>query len=546
MGISTFPAASGGITTRTLKQKVFNASGTFTYPTSSNFDGTVEVTCVGGGGGSGSFVHRTASTAYIATGGGGGGQVVSKKQLSILGKGNQTVTIGAGGSSNAVTGALFGRPSTFGSGYIRNLYPDPTLSKGLAYLNVAAGLDEYPETYNGSATLESSDSLNWVSGTNPPQPPAGTTYSSIMVSSNRPLYSQYMPVKASTSYTYVFSHTGVTSNPAVTCTPRVMWYTSAGVYISASAGTAFTTQTTTGTWTAQTNTITSPSTAAYGRLNWLTGGTTTLRFNGIQFAETAASITSVVYGGASGYAWSGIPDNSFTIGEDETLIAAQGGGGGWGAGFRVTNSGTQNIIPGHPGYTSGGFGVLLTGSADTSTLLVSGCGGGAGGSATGPSASSVGSSLINASDGNSSSAANNFKDGYYQWRGFYVSATTSAAFTGGDSYQFSAAGASYKTLTNFGENGKGIDGYGYGGIGSVATGITGILSNFRSSGVANPSISVQQQYYPISSGSGTYAHQYDGRPNTGNGANGTYMLGSQIAYEGANGGSGVVIVRWYE
>jgi hypothetical protein len=546
MGISTFPAASaGGITTRTLKQKVFNTSGTWTYPTSSNFDGTVELTVVAGGGGAGSFVHRTSSSGYMCGGGGGGGQVILNKQLSVLNKGNQTVNIGIGGPAKAITGALFGGISTFGSGYVRNLYPDPTLSKGLAYLNVAAGLDEAPETYNGSASIEAGTINRWVSGSNPPQPPAGNTYWSHGVSSNRPLYSQYMPVKASTSYRFIFSHTGTTSNPAVTCTPRIMWFDNTGTYISSGTGTGFTTQTTTGTWTAQTNTATSPSTAVYARLNWLTSGSTTLRFNGIQFAETDANVTSVVYGGASGYAWTGVPDNSYTIEESETLIAAQGGGGGWGGGYRITNSGSTTIIPGHAGYTSGGFGVTNTTAPSSTVFYISGCGGGAAGNATGPSpVTSTGNYIdLNTIDG--ASINSNFKDATRTWQSFYVDAHLGAAFTGADSYAFSTGNAGYRTFTEIGTNGRGLGGYGYGGLGAIATGQTGQLSNFRSSGVQNPSISVGANFYPPSSGTNT-SYLWDGRPNSGNGANGGYMSGSQLTYEGATGGSGVVIVRWYE
>jgi len=161
MGISTFPAASaGGVTARNYKEQIFNSSGTWTYPSSSNFDGTVEVTCVGGGGAGGGFRNTSGQNANGITGGGGGGRVILNQKISVLNSGNQTVTIGAGGVSNWTSGfgSSSGRYSIFGSPNIANYYPDPHVRWGL-WNNGSNSIRQYPESVYSST---SSSNHQWV------------------------------------------------------------------------------------------------------------------------------------------------------------------------------------------------------------------------------------------------------------------------------------------------------------------------------------------------------------------------------------------------
>lgn len=548
MGISTFPAASaGGITARTLKQKVFNASGTWTYPTSSNFDGTVEVTCVAGGGGSGAAINRQASGYYLGAGAGGGGQVILRRQLSVLNKGNQNVVVGNGGPSYYQTGALFGGVSTFGSGYIKNLYPDPALSKGLHVLNTNVGLAIYPETRSTGSSVGYIYPNQWTSGSNPPQPPVGRTYAVVSAASNGSVYGQYVPVKASTEYRVIFSHTYYSSG-GVTVSPYVFWFDSTGTYLSSSGLTSFTTQSSSGTWSAVTSLVTSPAGAVYGRIMWNSSSSSyNFLLNGIQFAESAANITSVVYGGSSGYVWTGVPENSYTVAEDETLVAAQGGGGGWGAGYRITNSGTTYYIPGHVGYTSGGLGLAYNGtSISSSEAAITGCGGGAGGNAKGPETpTQIGSTNVYAiNSGSHSSARYGFITPQLEYM-MHGAAHSSAAYAGSDSFIYSMANTTMP-FAHFGENGVGVEGYGYGGIGAAATGTSDYNSYFRATGSAIPGVIMATPVF--SPTSPDHQAAYYAKPNSGNGGNGWLAPVSQnsTSYNGITGGSGVVIVRWYE
>jgi hypothetical protein len=549
MGISTFPAASaGGVTARTLKQKVFNTSGTFTYPTSSNFDGTVEVTVVAGGGAGGGAFNRSGSTQQFLIGAGGGGQVISKKQLSILNAGNQTVTVGEGGAGYLFTGGLFGHISSFGSGYIRNLYPDPALTKSVLIHRETSGYQDYPESSSVDQSYENPSVLLWSSGSNPPQPPAGNTYVQMQLGNSQTAYSQYMSVKGSTSYRVIYSHTFYSGGSNVAVYAVVQWYNSSGIIITSDSLTGFTTQSASGTWSTVTSTLTSPSTAAYARINWTGGGTASFTLNGIQFAETAANVTTVAYGGASGYAWTGVPDNSYTVGENETLVAAQGGGGGWGICTRVSGNSTMHYLPGHPGYTMGGMSMGVNGSsaAGTGNIHISGCGAGAGGNAMGPE----GSTMLGSGETYKiieGSAKNGFLNGangteYTNW---HAGINTAAAFNGGPSMNISMT-ANNIPYFNFGANGRGIDGYGYGGSGAGKTGVTYYNDNFKMSGASIPNALVSHGAQYTNSAAQQIA--YRGRPNSGNGGSGWYapFATNTSTYSGPRGGSGVVIVRWYE
>lgn len=551
MGTSVYPPASGGTTTKTLKQKVFNSSGTWTYPTSSKFDGTVEITCVGGGGASGTVLNRSGSQYNYVVGGGGGGQVILRRQLSVLDAGNQTVTIGAGGSAFYQTGGLFGHPSLFGSGYIRNLYPDPALTKGLWQWNTSIGVITYPETRNNASGPEIASPYLWVSGSNPPQPPVGKTYVVLNLNSNATVYSQYISVKASTSYRIIFSHS-FNSSGGVVVQPQILWYNESGENISSTSLTSFTTQSSSGTWTAVSSTVTSAAGAFYARIAWNASSAANYLLTGIQVAETAANVTSVVYGGSSGYAWTGVPDGSYTVEENERLIVAQGGGGGWGVTHRVSSSGSVYAFPGHAGYTAGGLGANNSStSMQTGEVLISGSGGGAGGNAksweTWTQLASASSYTLNTNGVQSSKFGFGSTTTMLEstWHG---GIHTAAAYVGSDSAWYST-GTSNFPFTNFGENGIGIEGYGYGGVGAAKSSDNTYMNYFKASGVSQPTLLGGYIYQDYSATSNTLRAQYKGRDNTGNGANGwnaAISSGSTTDYNGARGGSGIVIVRWHE
>lgn len=89
-------AAAAALGVKTLKEVVFNASGTFTMP-SGVVDNTIIVGCTGGGGGS-----RDATGVADRYGGNGAGRVVSTLTMST-GQ-TATVTVGAGGLRDASNG----------------------------------------------------------------------------------------------------------------------------------------------------------------------------------------------------------------------------------------------------------------------------------------------------------------------------------------------------------------------------------------------------------------------------------------------------------
>lgn len=89
MSGSVYPAPSGGGGVSGKKQQVFTASGTFTAPTASSYNGYIEVTVVGGGAG--------GDNNNYYYGGGGGASVKTRVIQATAGVG-YTVTIGAGGA----------------------------------------------------------------------------------------------------------------------------------------------------------------------------------------------------------------------------------------------------------------------------------------------------------------------------------------------------------------------------------------------------------------------------------------------------------------
>jgi len=278
MGSTTIPS-SGGIVTKTLNTQIFRSSGTWTYPTSANFDGTVEITVVGGGGSGGNGVRRggngTGSNNY-ATGGGGGGEVITTT-VSVLGLGNQTVVVGAGGlGSSSQLGGTCGGFSSFGAVTIANAYPDPETRWGLMYYG--GSINEFPEGLT-SGTIRAQSNLN-----------------------------------------------------AQSVIARIYWYQTDGTYISSSTIGTYTIPTSGTAWTLLSATITTPASAAYGRFTWTSTNAISGNHsvNGLFVTPTSTGITTAVYGQTTNYKWLNSPFKSPTVLLDSKSVLAQGGGGGWG------------------------------------------------------------------------------------------------------------------------------------------------------------------------------------------------------------------------
>ena len=541
MGISTFPAASaGGITARTLKEQVFNASGTWTYPSSSNFDGTVFVTSVGGGGASGCIVAETGSAPYGATGGGGGGRVILNKEINVLSGGNQTVTIGVGGVSNrSGFGESNGGYTIFGTPVIANYYPDPNMRRGFTH---GTANTTYPEMYftsTGSSYSTWGRPIATEDTTNSGPKTGGISSEYVQLNSNAN-YSMFFSVEPSKSLDLLFQYTFASTS--VSQTPEIHWYNSTLVQISStsctsvsmpSSGSTFQTYKMTG--------ITSPSTARYAQIRFPAfGGAIT----GLTLSPTSLGLTEPISGNSTNYQWSGSPENSWTVKSTGTNLAnfviAQGGASGWGW-TRYTNGGAHLHCTGPSGWSAGGHAVVEDGAGsapDTKTYLLAGHGGGAGDNAVEPN-------YYNAqyTDGGMSNDMQIRGGGTNNWprkdqntysgtarrvlsRPYYAGGAASPG-----TYLYSVAANTYP-IANMGRPGRGLEGYGSGGVGGFYTG----ASNLSSSNAF--SISNTTRDFGDNNGYGTGIEA-----NTGNGGSGLYQSSS---INGQNGSSGLVIVRWYE
>jgi hypothetical protein len=143
MGISVFPAASGGVI---RKSTTFTSSGTFTLPAGYGAGQPliVDIEICGGGGGGGS---GAATTAESSTGGTGGASGVTTVYRNVALTANATVTIGAGGTGgsartatqNGIVGASGGASNVDsiyyapggGGGTFGQTQNSPTTLKGL-------------------------------------------------------------------------------------------------------------------------------------------------------------------------------------------------------------------------------------------------------------------------------------------------------------------------------------------------------------------------------------------------------------------------------
>jgi hypothetical protein len=566
MGISTFPAASSGAVAKNYKEQIFNASGTWTYPSSSNFDGTVEVTCIGAGGAGGGYRNTNGVNVSGITGAGGGGRVILNQKLSVLNAGNQTVTVGAGGVSNCTTGfgSSSGRYSTFGAVQIANYYPDPNMRWGTFHNNTASVL-QYPESRysttvsNNHSWVESrtiDSSLDTGYGAKNGGLGDGSAIGGVTNDGIYP-YTAIFQVPASTVFKLMFYYTYMGASTTGTVTPQIQWFTSANVEIQTDSLATFTRTTSGTTFTQYTSsTITSPSTAAWARIIFNNGGG--VGYNGLTLTPDSLGLTTPVSGNTSGYQWGGSAEGSVTVRTNTSnlsnFVIAQGGGGGSNLGLYTPSNGATALAgnAGLWGWTQGGF-PTFTGSStayNSSTWVFGSSAGGAGGNATEPQLNmaytSTSASTLMLQNGSWTDLGSLF-GGWTQYIGT-VRVMDSIAYYGGGlaSYPvvYTTQGTDQYPFQYASSGGDGIQGYGAGGTSRFASGAAGTLGTSRG---WNKGKGRKGGTGKFSTTGGTSLSKIEIAANTGNGGGGIGMSGeSNTGVEGQNGSSGLVIVRWYE
>jgi hypothetical protein len=554
MGNSVFPA-TGGTVYKVQKEQIFTANGTWTAPTSANFDGTVEVTCVGAGGASGSMNSYNASSYYGIVGGGGGGRVIWRKTISVPSGTNQTVIVGKGGQANySGIGATYGGYSQFGNATIANYYPDPAMTMGMFYIN-STGVYTVPEKANsGSANQYWGGGTGSYSGYLNTTDQAGHTYSTLPVgntyficpTNTSNYYSLYFQVPASTALDVAFYWDGYSGTGSQTIAPNIIWYAIDGTAISSAALTTLTNTAYAGTWTRYSSTNnTSPSNAAYARIV-LRGG---ISINGLTVSPTSLSLTTAVSGYTSGYNWTGSVNNSPTValanGNLENFVIAQGGGAG--GSLVVNSSPAQYMLIGQPAWTSGGHPIYNSANVFVTTnIYLSGHGGGAGGNALpaqGTVSSANTSNIVNYVGSSTGNGATAYSPSAFTGAinsASYLQFTTVPNVDGGvglGSIQVVTTASYPYPFQNLGGPGPGIEGFGEGGAGYVAGSSSYAPYHFASGKV---------RYTPSqSNATQSNTHPY---PNTGAGGNAinTNQMYSSLQYPGQAGSNGIVIVRWFE
>jgi hypothetical protein len=561
MGISTFPAPSAGAVSKNYKEQIFNASGTWTYPSSSNFDGTVEVTCIGGGGAGGGFKNSSGQNANGITGGGGGGRVILNQKISVLNSGNQTVTVGNGGVSNWASGfgSSSGRYSVFGSPNIANYYPDPHMRWG-TWHNGSNSPRQYPESdYSStvssnhawvrSRTIDSSYDTGY--GAKSGGLGNGSEFGGVTNGSIAP-YTTLFQVPASTSFKIMFYYTWMGRSSAGNAIPIMKWFDSNNVYISEDSTASFTTPTSGTTFTQYTSSaFTSPANAAWCRIVMDNGGG--VGYNGITLTPTSLGLTTPVSGNSTGYQWGGSINGSVTVKTNDSnlsnFVIAQGGGAGAG----IANYSGNQLLAGNSGlwgWTQGGYSSSTgnTSSMGTSEWFFGSAGGGAGGNATEPTFEggyTTASTATTAFQGTGSYTLYTSMFGsQIQYCGTLVTMDNIAYYGGGvASYPmyFQTGAANHYPFAFGASGGEGIQGYGDGGNSRFISGVSGV--NFTARGWNKGKGLKGHSNRPQASS----MSKLNVAANTGSGGIGLYMNGeSENGTEGQSGSSGLVIVRWYE
>lgn len=537
MGISVYPSKVA-----TPREQIFYSSGTWTYPTSSAFSGEVEVFAVGGGGAAGSYIHSNSFSGYMAcaTGGGGGGRVLTKK-INVRGLGNQSVVVGAGGlaaNTSVATDvvAQAGGASTFGNLVYTNMYPDPACSQGLFTITNTSVSTNY-ESYSPSVTAISPVQTSQYLGSVSPQYGAMTDVT-VVGNDVGHVASRLFSVTPSTTFNFGFSFARSPNNSnSTTVIFLVNIYNALGQLIQQQTAAFNAPNSGAYTWTNVPISLALGSTASYAQFRWYSnsgvGGSIYFMVSGVYANPVSNTFT---YGLTTGHEWSGVPGNSPTVQTNNASVIALGGGGGESGTFLA--SAIPNAIVGEPGWSAGGGAVVVNQTPGANIWFVGGCGGGSTTAATSPPAMGSQNNIVISR--------------YYTSNNFYLSAFTRSLYNkvggggGGNAlvYSVSFTGASAAPYTNVGANGLGENGYGYGGLGGFTSGGNHTALPFQVTGPINiplPTVA--------SKGNATTEWNFDAPANTGCGGNGIYgsaTNSAQTIFQGGHGGSGIVIVRWYE
>ena len=502
MGISVFPAPSGGLSEKTIQYTTPGLS-TFTLPTGYGVGNPLlaEVTIVAGGGSAGGGFYSSATSFGIGGGGGGGG--IFKRQLSLTA--NMNVYVGRGGAcygSDTMNGGN-GEFSYIGTGTPKNLFINPQFL-GISGVN-AMSIQVEPAFSNSSGSASFASAIRGAC-IRPEQ------------WNNRSFWDgQTYPVKPSTQYTFSI-HYRDAGGTASQARLDLRWFTENGTSITSDNGSTFTGVS--GSWNRAHVGATSPSTAAYCTLRISRiSGDNGMTFSNAQFEEGVTSPTTYVDGDSTGYIWGGNKAGSVTLLASETINIANGGGGGGGSGYLngQGNSGSSAFA----GGCSGGAGARAVDTSNDGYFIVSGDGGGLGGNATQRILTfPLGTTNVN--------TLGPLMQNYHRYADFGFGTRSFIVLPGSINYARGAGGRANS------------DGYGQGGTGSTV--VSG-SSNFQELqfAEANNSTWVNNTRKLV-----------DGRPNSGNG--GSHLTistsptgGSAVGIQGlsGNGGSGLVIIKYW-
>lgn len=514
----------------------FNSSSTWTCPTGTTL---VDVLLVGGGGGGGA-VHSTVNSHSGAAGGGGGGEV-KRVSVPVTAGTTYTVTVGAGGSgsiqaaSTLVTSGGNGGDSSFGltrtianAHYYNHEYAMQLSTYANNSTNTNAFVQPggwFSKQQNSGYTLASPPAYTLANATSAQMSAwVGNAISSAaLTAANVPTgfngygyisdcsasvnaYSDlcnWVAVSPSTQYTA----SAWTYLNAPTAAIRIEWYQAfQGTFISASSSSTYSTNT---TWGQLTVTATSPANATYALVRYqaLATGAASGRAIWInqQFEQGA---TATAYKGPfTNGTWTQTGISNVTAG----AIAAGGGGG-------------SSIDPNASGSVPG----IGGGAASYST-------GGASYFSIGGSGSGMGSPVV----------PSNIRL-MYSNTGWYVQPAIQgippahpATGRGGSGAQWSWSGPTpYITA---GSASYGVDGYGGGGAGGIASYgvyLSGVEPQYIVGGAG------MAGYAPGSATAASGSHAVANSGCGGGGGAASYIAQNTPA-KGGNGGSGKVIISYW-
>ncbi len=518
MGISVVGGSTGSAS-KTLKVARFTTPGLSTFTLPDGYDGSnplvADVTIVGGGGASGTGTWNSfSSSTYACIPGAGGGGAVWKGTVELTQ--NMNVHVGRGGWSNTMS--------------VDGYYPWHGGNGGTSYISTGTPKNWFlnPQLLHGG-NLDTANLLPMPFSNFNPQSQSQAKFSGCVArfSTNYNggnTASSPIAIMPSTNYcwsTYLYD-----DGAGATCTLSLYWYTSAGVYISATTRND-NVYTNSGSSANQVYVGgTSPANAAYVVLHYYTGyGSRNHYFSNMRLETGVTSPTTYVDGNTSDYFYAGPAAGAITFStSDDTYFAAGGGGG---AAPRTNLSSTEyggNIvgIHGYAGGCSGGGAFLSSGqSMSGSYLAAGGHGGGAGGDAISTTRDTPGE--FGASLATPGLNPNCTQGAGTRGRGWYDA--------GGNWY------------TNFAEIGKGglpLDGFGKGGTSRAQLG--------------GPWASVSRTPWNYSESSSDAASLFvevnrilGGRDNTGDGADSALIYNGGNYYGGGySGGSGLVIIKYWE